>query len=259
MDPTLQVTFLTLGVMLLLVGLIGQVKAKEIEVGTKNPIVRVLVGLIGLLFIGISFSGRLPLASDTATSFTPTNSDLVKLPDQTLTPSTVNMPEFNLFDHAQDAVWTGNDDINKKIPWMSMTYKIFSPTVDICYDRLEDGQEYPKTIFTHPAWKDDGYVQGEFNVPIVGKGQHFLADVGFWDGAQSPTARNPGDGVEIYVFFQGDLIYRRIKYNTASLLPIDVDMVKYESAPGSLIIKVTANGGSGQDQFCWVNPRIAVP
>lgn len=135
----------------------------------------------------------------------------------------------------------------------------FSPTADICYDRLEDGRDHPKTIFTHPAWKDDGYVQGDFKVPTIGKGQHFLADVGFWYGAQSPTERNSGDGVEIYVFFQGDLIFRRIKYNTASLLPIDVDMAKYEGVPGTLTIKVTANGGSGQDQFCWVNPRIAIP
>ena len=50
MGPTL----LTLGVILLVVGLIGQVKAREIEVGTQNPIVRVILGLIGLTFVLIA-------------------------------------------------------------------------------------------------------------------------------------------------------------------------------------------------------------
>jgi hypothetical protein len=51
---TLYVTLLTLGVMLLLVGIIGQVKAKELDVGTKNPLARIIIGLIGLFFIGLS-------------------------------------------------------------------------------------------------------------------------------------------------------------------------------------------------------------
>jgi hypothetical protein len=34
----INTTLLTLGVILISVGIIGQVKAKEIEVGTKNPL-----------------------------------------------------------------------------------------------------------------------------------------------------------------------------------------------------------------------------
>lgn len=54
MSDTLVVTFLTLGVVLLFLGLVGQVKAQVIEIGTKNRAVRVVASLLGLAFISIS-------------------------------------------------------------------------------------------------------------------------------------------------------------------------------------------------------------
>jgi hypothetical protein len=45
---------LTLGVTLLLVGLVGKVKSKEFEVGTENKTVRVILGSIGAVFIGLA-------------------------------------------------------------------------------------------------------------------------------------------------------------------------------------------------------------
>lgn len=56
MDTSFYVTLLTLGVLLLLVGIVGQVKAKEIEVGTKNPLARVIIGAIGIVFIAFSLT-----------------------------------------------------------------------------------------------------------------------------------------------------------------------------------------------------------
>lgn len=47
-------TLLTLGVILFLVGLIGQVKAKELELGTTNRLARFIIGVIGMGFISIS-------------------------------------------------------------------------------------------------------------------------------------------------------------------------------------------------------------
>ena len=49
------VILLSLGVALLLVGLIGKVKAKELEVGTSNKTARIILGVIGFLFIALSF------------------------------------------------------------------------------------------------------------------------------------------------------------------------------------------------------------
>ncbi len=57
----MEATLLTLGVLLILVGLIGQVKAKEIEVGTKNTPVRIILGLIGFLFVYVALSKSVPL------------------------------------------------------------------------------------------------------------------------------------------------------------------------------------------------------
>src|SRR5574341_2341490 len=66
----MESTLFTCGILLLLVGLIGQVKAKEIEIGTKNPIVRIILGVIGVLFVYLALSkDYLPiLASPTQTS-----------------------------------------------------------------------------------------------------------------------------------------------------------------------------------------------
>ena len=55
----MEATLLTLGVLLLLVGLVGQVKAKEIEVGTRNPAVRVILGIIGAAFIIVALRNEI--------------------------------------------------------------------------------------------------------------------------------------------------------------------------------------------------------
>ncbi len=52
----METTLLTMGILLMLVGLIGQVKAKEIEVGTKNPFVRIILGVIGVIFVYLALS-----------------------------------------------------------------------------------------------------------------------------------------------------------------------------------------------------------
>ena len=48
MDPTVIISVLALGIALLLVGLVGKVKAKEIEVGTNNKAARITIGILGL-------------------------------------------------------------------------------------------------------------------------------------------------------------------------------------------------------------------
>ena len=55
-----EVALLIFGILLLLLGLVGQVKAKEIEVGTSNSIVRIVATLVGVLFIVLSFDPDLP-------------------------------------------------------------------------------------------------------------------------------------------------------------------------------------------------------
>ncbi|MCI5224946.1 MAG: hypothetical protein D3924_20325 [Candidatus Electrothrix sp. AR4] len=48
------VTLLTFGILLLLVGLVGEVKAKELEIGTNSKIVRIILSLIGIVLVVLS-------------------------------------------------------------------------------------------------------------------------------------------------------------------------------------------------------------
>jgi hypothetical protein len=87
----METTLLTLGVLLVLVGLIGQVKAKEIEVGTKSPFVRIILGLMGVVFVYMSLSkGFLPSLpippSSVPTSLSPAHTPTPS-PTETLTPT----------------------------------------------------------------------------------------------------------------------------------------------------------------------------
>jgi hypothetical protein len=56
----MEVTLLTLGVLLILVGLVGQVEAQQIQVGTRNPVVRIILGLMGAVFVFIALSKIIP-------------------------------------------------------------------------------------------------------------------------------------------------------------------------------------------------------
>ena len=53
---TYEVGLLSFGILLMLLGLIGKIKAKELEVGTSSVIVRVVTLIIGLFLIVLSFN-----------------------------------------------------------------------------------------------------------------------------------------------------------------------------------------------------------
>ena len=48
------VALLVFGILLLLVGLVGKVRAKELEVGTSSPSARVIIGVVGVGLISLS-------------------------------------------------------------------------------------------------------------------------------------------------------------------------------------------------------------
>jgi hypothetical protein len=60
----LDVALFIAGVILLVVGIIGDVEIRGIKIGTDNPIARIILGLIGILFICVSlyiyFSPKTP-------------------------------------------------------------------------------------------------------------------------------------------------------------------------------------------------------
>ena len=56
MSTGFDIALLTFGVILFLLGLIGRVKAKEMDVGTNNVLARSIGGTLGVLFIGLSLA-----------------------------------------------------------------------------------------------------------------------------------------------------------------------------------------------------------
>jgi len=55
-----EVTLLVFGILLLLLGLVGNIKAKEIEVGTSSTTVRVVTSIVGLVLMILSFNPEIP-------------------------------------------------------------------------------------------------------------------------------------------------------------------------------------------------------
>ena len=51
-----EVALLVFGILLLLVGLVGKVKAKELEIGTSSGIVRVVLSILGIVLVVLSFN-----------------------------------------------------------------------------------------------------------------------------------------------------------------------------------------------------------
>ena len=51
-----EVTLLVFGILLILVGLLGKVKAKELEVGTSSRTARVVIALLGIVLVIFSFN-----------------------------------------------------------------------------------------------------------------------------------------------------------------------------------------------------------
>jgi hypothetical protein len=52
---TFQVALLIFGILLLLLGLVGKIKAKELEAGTTNPAARTVFSILGLILVVVSF------------------------------------------------------------------------------------------------------------------------------------------------------------------------------------------------------------
>jgi hypothetical protein len=172
---------------------------------------------------------------------------LIRVQPSTNRSARINVaPPFRLLEHVLDARWFNNQGLlpegRPNAPG-SGEAALRGPIT------LEDGRTYDRALFTHPKYGSDGLIRGEFDVPIVQNGQHFLTRIGF----ESNIGTN---GVMVRVTFRNEILYERVKTLTSSLATIDVDMSRYAGQSGVLVIEVGANNDSGQDWFWWVDPRI---
>ena len=51
-----ETALLVFGILLLLIGLVGQVKAKELEIGTSSTVARAVIGVVGVALIILSLT-----------------------------------------------------------------------------------------------------------------------------------------------------------------------------------------------------------
>ena len=131
----MESTMLTLGVLLIVLGLIGQVKAKELEVGTKNPYARIILGFIGVVFVSIAIIQIIPIPSaiglanaPTSTpTFTPTFTPTASvMPSQTSTPTITPSPVPTLI-HSPTPN-TVNKEVFANQGWQSTGIKVDAGT-----------------------------------------------------------------------------------------------------------------------------------
>jgi hypothetical protein len=120
---------------------------------------------------------------------------------------------------------------------------------------LEDRSGAPTVLETHPRWVENGFIRGEFFIPHIRTGQHFITSIGFIMPAGTPRT----NGVNVKIIFNNVTLYDDIKHYTGRLKDITIDMSKFDKESGLLILEVGANGDSTQDWFVWKNTRIGYP
>jgi hypothetical protein len=118
---------------------------------------------------------------------------------------------------------------------------------------LEDDSRRSDLLETHPRWTDDGWIRGEFWVPRVGPGHHFLTEIGFIQPMGEPRT----NGVTVLILFGDTVLHRGTKLYTGRLEGIDVDLSGLAGRAGLLTLEVGTNGDPTQDWLVWTNPRIA--
>lgn len=161
--------------------------------------------------------------------------------------------EINLLEKAGNAVWLSNAGRllfggSRNDPRGFAIYPISA-----LY--LEDESTEEHILETHPRWTDDGWIRGEFYIPVLGDSQHFLTRIGFIKPVGVPRT----NGVTVRIIFNNVTLYDGTKLYDGHLEAIDVDLSRFSGEAGTLILEVGANGDSTQDWLVWINPRIGFP
>jgi len=122
---------------------------------------------------------------------------------------------------------------------------------------LEDGTS-PRFMVTHPEWVDNGWIEGDFQLPkAIIAGDRFRATVGF----QQAQSGNVGAATFIVqaVFddrsVSGSLVRRFDSQADGVMHQLDVDLSAVRGAR-TLRLRVEAGPTAAQDWAAWVKPRI---
>lgn len=136
--------------------------------------------------------------------------------------------------------------------------------------RLQNGFLYGgDVLFTHPAWRNDGFIEGAFSLMLPRERSVFRAEVGFdenrsvTDNGARVNARFIPDGGTEQVILPNTLLERRpvtgevgLQHNpvTSVAAPIPSNLA---GVSGRFILRVEADGNAGQDWVWWPMARLA--
>lgn len=120
------------------------------------------------------------------------------------------------------------------------------------YLLLEDGSAHELLLETHPRWTDDGWIRGEFLLPVIAPGDHFTARFGFIQ-PQGPPQTN---GVTITVVCEGRTVAGLAKRYTGRLDELSVDLSRFAGGGRVVAVEVGADGDSTQDWLVWTRMTV---
>ena len=113
-----------------------------------------------------------------------------------------------------------------------------------------------KILETHPAWSDNGWIEGRYPALTPASKVHFLSNAGFLQGANASN----GAIFKVYVHSFKDNKTMRVYQRHVSprrLAPIDIDLSRWAGQRIEIILRVEAGGNSAQDWAVWIAPRLA--
>ncbi|MGH8899289.1 MAG: PASTA domain-containing protein [Egibacteraceae bacterium] len=121
---------------------------------------------------------------------------------------------------------------------------------------IEDGSTHARVLETHPQWVDDGFIQGDYQLPApIIAGDRFTSDVGF---RSSGIVGDVNFSVRV-TDAQGRSVVARDMVVRATadgrLQQLDIDLSPYEGAR-TISLRVDARGTSAQDWAVWVDPKV---
>jgi len=120
---------------------------------------------------------------------------------------------------------------------------------------LIDGRSHDKVLWTHPEWKDGGYIKGSFDVTIPPNATTFEADVGFL-----PKVTR-SDGVQFSVLIRHgprsyNLIRRTVRPSDGVISARGQVPEAVRGQKVTVELWASSGGTSAQDWFAWSAPVI---
>ncbi len=162
---------------------------------------------------------------------------------------------YDFISKAPSARWrTGSGASSQEISWGGSTNDSKGFACYLTNVKMEDNQNYPKVMVTHPKWVDDGLILGVYQSCCqVKAGDHFYAKIGFVQNYKGKVL------YRIYVKPSGGtstMVNETSKGYLGTIGVIDVDLSPYAGKWVDITLMVDAYGPSTQDWASWIEAKV---